>query len=149
MDNKQILHDWVERVWSHPDKRINSSAIYELFAENGIAYGVHNPDGSIVTGPAQFEAYFHSFTDSFKDVEMVIEDMIAEGDKVSCRCRLSLTHSGAPFFTGSPTLLQPSNKRVEITGITFVKIENGKIVEAWNQFDFLSMFLQLGAVQMV
>ena len=149
MNNKQILHDWVAKVWNHTDSKTNIDAIHQLFAEEGIAYGVHNADGTVVKGPKQFEEYFRTFTDSFKDVEMVIEDMIAEDDKVSSRCKLSMTHSGKPFSTGTPNPIAPSGKRIEITGITFVRIEDGKVVEAWNQFDFLSMFMQLGAIQML
>jgi len=33
---------------------------------------------------------------------------------------------------------------VEFTGMTFVRIHNGKIVEAWNNFDFMTMYKQVG-----
>ncbi|HEX8177354.1 MAG TPA: ester cyclase [Pyrinomonadaceae bacterium] len=32
------------------------------------------------------------------------------------------------------------------SGMTIVRVENGKIAEAWNNFDFMSMFRQLGAL---
>ncbi len=35
---------------------------------------------------------------------------------------------------------------MEITGITIVRMRDGKIVEAWNNFDFMSMFRQLEAL---
>jgi predicted ester cyclase len=35
---------------------------------------------------------------------------------------------------------------MEITGMTIVRVRDGKIIEAWNNFDFMSMFKQLGAL---
>jgi predicted ester cyclase len=35
---------------------------------------------------------------------------------------------------------------VEITGMVIVRIENGKIVEAWNNFDFMTLYTQVGLV---
>jgi predicted ester cyclase len=36
---------------------------------------------------------------------------------------------------------------VEFTGISILRVENGKIVEAWNNFDFMKMHQQLGALK--
>jgi predicted ester cyclase len=35
---------------------------------------------------------------------------------------------------------------VEFTGMTIVRIRDGKIIEAWNNFDFMTMFQQVGAI---
>jgi predicted ester cyclase len=35
---------------------------------------------------------------------------------------------------------------MEITGITIERIEDGKIVETWNNFDQLGMMRQIGAM---
>jgi predicted ester cyclase len=35
---------------------------------------------------------------------------------------------------------------VEFTGICIVRVRDGKIIEAWNNFDFMSMFQQVGAL---
>ena len=35
---------------------------------------------------------------------------------------------------------------MEITGISIVRIKDGKIVEGWNNFDFMTMYKQLGAI---
>jgi len=42
-----------------------------------------------------------------------------------------------------------TNREVEFTGMTFARVRDGQIVEAWNNFDFMSMFQQLGALQTV
>jgi predicted ester cyclase len=42
----------------------------------------------------------------------------------------------------------PTNKPVEFTGLTIVKVKDGKIVEAWNQFDFMKMYTQIGVLKL-
>jgi len=34
----------------------------------------------------------------------------------------------------------------EFTGIAIVRVKDGKIIEAWNNFDFMKMYKQLGAI---
>ena len=41
-----------------------------------------------------------------------------------------------------------TQKRVQFTGMGFVRIVDGKLVEAWNNFDQLGMFQQLGVVNL-
>jgi predicted ester cyclase len=40
----------------------------------------------------------------------------------------------------------PTNQPLEFTGMTIVRLEDGKIAEAWNEFDFMKMYSQLGAL---
>ena len=76
----------------------------------------------------------------FPDYKTVIEDLIAEGDKVAVRIRMSGTHTGS--FMGIP----PTGKKVEFTGMYIARIENGMIVEHWGEEDGVSLMRQLGAI---
>jgi len=38
-----------------------------------------------------------------------------------------------------------SNRPIEFTGITILRVKDGKIVEAWNNFDFQALSKQIGA----
>ena len=64
--------------------------------------------------------------------------MIAEGDKVVARCSVSGMHTGEQLGFAA------TNAPVQFEGIAIVRIKDGKIVEAWNQFDFMAMNRQLG-----
>jgi predicted ester cyclase len=66
--------------------------------------------------------------------------MIAEGDKVAARCSVRATHTGDHL--GVPA----SNAPVIFDGIAIVRIADGKFVESWNSFDFLTMNKQIGAL---
>ena len=72
------------------------------------------------------------------DAAVVVEDLVAEGDRVAARCSVRGKHEGE--LLGRAATQSP----VEFSGITIVRIDNGKIVEAWNNFDFMTMYKQTG-----
>lgn len=78
----------------------------------------------------------------FPDYQTIIDDMIAEGDKVAARIKMTGTHSGE--FMGIP----PTGRRISFTGIYFARIAGGKIVEHWGEEDGVSLLQQLGVLKM-
>jgi predicted ester cyclase len=66
--------------------------------------------------------------------------MIAEGDLVASRCSVRGKHLGHSLGFAA------TNAPVEFTGMAITRIRDGKIVEAWNNFDFMKMYKQLGAI---
>jgi predicted ester cyclase len=74
----------------------------------------------------------------FPDYQTVIDDLIAEGDKVAARITMSGTNTGS--FMGIP----PTGKHVSFTGIYIARVANGKIVEHWGEEDSVSLLQQLG-----
>lgn len=78
---------------------------------------------------------------SFPDMQVMTEDLIAEGDKIVERWTQTQTHTGAPFMN-----IPPSNKSIAFTGISIYRIANGKIVEHWANMDMFGMLAQMGAI---
>ncbi|HYE14316.1 MAG TPA: ester cyclase [Pyrinomonadaceae bacterium] len=138
-ENKALLRRWFEEVWN----KGRSDAIDEMFAEEGVAHGLADASGAELRGPAHFREFHRSFRDAFPDICVTVEDVIAEGDLVTGRCSVCGVHRGAGLG------FDATERPVEFTGISIVRVRDGKIVEAWNNFDFLAMFQQLGAVQTV
>ncbi len=70
----------------------------------------------------------------------MIEDQIAEGDKVATRGTFTGTHKGD--LAG----IAPTGKTVSVS-VTFIdRFEGDKLAENWINFDELAMLQQLGAV---
>ena len=135
-ENKALIRRWFEEVWN----KGREEAIDEMFAAEGIAHGLVEEGDAIMRGPVDYKPFFRKFRSAFPEIEVVVEDAVAEGDKVAARCTVRGKHQSDSLgfaATGKPT---------EFTGITIVRIERGKIVEAWNNFDFMTMFKQLGAL---
>jgi steroid delta-isomerase-like uncharacterized protein len=135
-ESKDVVHRWFEEVWNAG----RVEAIDELFAEDGIAHGLSDQGGDL-RGPEGFKPFFNRFHSAFPDLQVVIEDAVAEGEKVAVRCRVQGKHTGEGL--GFAATHQP----VAITGMSFVRVRDGKIVEAWNNFDFMTLFQQLGVIQ--
>ncbi len=81
------------------------------------------------------------FTTSFSDVEITLEDLIAEGDKVVTQMIFRGTHTGE--FLG----IQPTGKRVAVDEIQIMRIEAGRIVERRSVLDMISLLVQIGATE--
>jgi len=133
-ENKAVLRRWFDEVWNNA----RADVIEELFDENGIAHGLSDDPSNPIRGPRDYRPFYEAFRQGFPNLKVTIEDMVAEGDKVAARCSVRGTHEG--HFLGREATQSP----VEITGITIVRIDNGKIVEAWNNFDFMTLYKQVG-----
>ncbi|HEY3136150.1 MAG TPA: ester cyclase [Blastocatellia bacterium] len=132
-DRMTIAHEWFEQVWNQGQVE----AIDRLFAEDGVAHGLVDAQGSELRGPAGYKPFFHTFREAFPDIRVIVEDAIVEGDKVAARCVVRGTHLGHNLGFAA------TGNRVEFTGMTFLRVRDGQIVEAWNNFDFATMNTQL------
>lgn len=87
-----------------------------------------------------YVSHFPMYTAAFPDMGIVVDDVVAEGDRVAIRWTLTGTHNGE--LMGIP----PSGKKVTCPAITIQRIADGKIVEGWTNFDALGMLQQIGAI---
>ena len=85
------------------------------------------------------KAFVTGFKKAIPDAQLKIAFQVAEGDKVVTRYAWSGTHQGEYF--GVPA----TGKRVNWTAMVAFKIADGKISEAWLNYDLLGVMQQLGA----
>lgn len=142
MTNVEFVRKWFDEVWN----KQNEKAIYEMFASNGIAHGLMDEEGKEIVGPEKFSIFFKKFIQSFPDIHVSLEDTVNEGEKIVSRCTVSFTHKGDSFRISDTKEVGPSGKKIEFTGMAMVIIRNGQIAEAWNNFDFLAMYMQMGVL---
>lgn len=107
------------------------------FAPNAVIHNSGAPDPLNVEGFKQFGAVFAT---AFPDGKLIIEDLIAEGDKVVSRVTYRGTHTGD--MMGIP----PTGKPVAVPAMLIDEFADGKIVESWRLFDQMAMMQQLGLV---
>ena len=116
------------------------SVVDELIAPDYVLHNPGVPKGELRGLEAYKEQWVSMFRTAFPDLRIVIEDQVAEGDKMASRYTGSGTHQGE--LRGFP----PTNNRVEVTGTITSRIVEGKIVEEWNNIDSMGMMQQLGIV---
>ena len=130
-ENKAIVRREIEEVFSAQG---DLDVAYEIFAPE---YVGHPED---VRGPEGAKEMARMYRNAFPDVQLSIEDQVAEGDKVVTRWIGSGTHQGEMMG------IAPTGNQVRVDGMTISRIEDGKIVEEWDIYDALGMMQQLGAI---
>jgi steroid delta-isomerase-like uncharacterized protein len=137
-DVKTLVHRWFEEVWNQG----REESIDELLAKDGRIFGLGESDAE-VRGPYGFKPFFRNLRNSFSDLHIRIEDIIAEGDKAAVRIVMEGTHSGGGLG------IAPTGRRVRIAGIVIISSAEGKLVAGWNSWDQLGLLRQLGAIPSV
>ena len=128
----RLMDRWVEQT------RGKRTATHDLVAEN---YHDHDPSNEQDTmGMDQLRAVVGMWRGGF-DMAFTVEDQISQGDRVATRWTWNATHTGD--FMGIPA----GGKKVAMTGTTTFRCrDDGKIAEAWWQYDRLGLMAQLGAL---
>ena len=134
-ENKAVVRRWFDEVWNQG----RADAIDELFAPDGVAHGLAGED---LHGPGGFKPFQAAFRSAFPDLRIEVGRMVAEGDMVAYDWTARGTHHG--HLMG----MAPTGRGASVGGMSIVRIRNGQIAEAWNVFDQLGMFQQLGAIQL-
>jgi steroid delta-isomerase-like uncharacterized protein len=74
------------------------------------------------------------------DCQITLEDTLCEGDRVAYRWVLTGTQTGP--LRGIP----PTGKRAVMSGMTIMRIADGKIVAGWHNYDMAGLLQQLGLI---
>lgn len=104
------------------------------FVEHEVAPGLEPTKDGVLE-------FFRMYTAAFPDLRFEAEDVLASGDKVVARVRVTGTHQGE--FMGMPA----TGKSIDAQAIDIVRFgDDGLAHEHWGVFDTMAMMEQLGAV---
>ncbi len=112
----------------------------ELYAPNYIDHVGRGPEPARVSGPEGIKQAVMQFRTAFPDLTYSVEEELAERDLVMTRFAARGTNLG-PFLGHKPT-----GRVVAYTGFDLNRIERGRIVESWVNYDALALLQQLGLV---
>ena len=129
-ENIALIRKYIEERWN----RRKLSLIDELVSADFI---LHTPSGDIDL--ATFKEAIRSYLESFPDSHVVIEDVLADGNRVAMRYAFSGTHSAE--FMG----IKATGKRTLCSGMAFYRIADERIAKGWFVEDTLGLLQQLGA----
>jgi steroid delta-isomerase-like uncharacterized protein len=127
----------VRRFWGVWEEG-NIGLVDELVAPDYVNHSPGIPDQP--EGPEGIKVLVSMIRGGMLDLRVVIDDMIAEGDRVAVRYTIEGTHEGELF--GVP----PTGRRLSIKSCTVEQVSDGKIREHWRVTDTLDMMQQLGAI---
>ncbi len=124
MSTSEFIRDWYDEVWN----KANEGFIDQMLHKEVIVHGL-DPVGT-TKGIQSFKDFYKNFRASFPDVKVAVTPLVSDAEFVTAWCNV--------------TARNVKGNTVTFSGITVAKYENGKMVEGWNNFDFLKMYQQLG-----
>jgi steroid delta-isomerase-like uncharacterized protein len=132
-DNETTIRTLIEEVWN----KGNFAATEELVAADAVDHDPARPP-DLPQGREGLKHAVSMYRSAFPDLRLTIDDLLAHEDKVVWRWHSEGTHSGE--FLG----LLPTNRHGSVTGISIARLEDGKVVESWSEWDNLGLLQQLG-----
>ena len=123
------------RAWEVIFNQRNLDALHEFYAADAVW---HQPDQDL-RGLEEVKRWLARPFEAFPNLNVGVEDSIAESDRVVIRYTSRGTHQGETAGLGPPT-----GRQIELEGLAMVRFEESKIVEFWDRFDTLSLLQQLG-----
>jgi steroid delta-isomerase-like uncharacterized protein len=132
-NNKAVLRRLIEEAFN----KGNLSVVDALLATDWVYHGI---EGMELKGRDGFKQFVSMYRTAFPDLQITIDDMIAEGDKVA----EIATFRGT--FKGSLMGIPPTGKQCTGKIMAASRFQDGKEAEVIEIFDRLSMFQQLGVI---
>lgn len=131
-DLERVARRWIEEIW----RPGNLAAFHELHApgfrdRSSAGRGDTHDD---------YRRMLEAFYVAFPDFHTAIEDLLVDESlgSVAIRWTARGTHRG-PYLG-----VVPSGRTIGFAGIEIIRIEGGRIVERWGEWDGMSLLAQLG-----
>ena len=112
------------------------SVVDETVADGAVSHDPAQPEE--LSGPEGQKQLTQMYRTAYPDLQVTVEEQFSDGDLVCTRWKAEGTNDGE--LAGMP----PTGKSISITGISIDKVQDGKVVEAWNHWDNAGMMQQLG-----
>lgn len=129
--NKDLIRANTEDFWN----KQNIAAYDKYYTTDFI---IHHAEGD--QNREQDKKLCQAFFTAFPDLRFMLDELVAEGDKVALVWTANCTHKGE--FMGIPA----TGKRIKFKGIDVYRIADGKIAEVWASMDNLGMMQQVGVI---
>ena len=129
--NKALVRRYYEQVLTGRDRQL----LDELLDRSFVSHVAGGPDVMVDGYIAAVDATLAAFA----DLEVRVDDQIAESDKVATRWSATGTHTGT--FAG----IAGTGRLITVTGIHVHRIAGGRLVEHWEELNLLGALRQMRA----
>ena len=129
-DNRELVERLRERLIATRDPGV----VDEFFAPGFVS---HNMPPGFPQGPDGVKRFLELF-EPVGDLDVAIDETISEGDRIAVATTTSGVHDVELFG------IAPTGRRLSVTGIDLLRIEDGLIVEHRGLTDTVGLMRQLG-----
>ena len=130
-ENRELVRRMHAELFASGDIEV----LDQFFADEFIS---HNMPPGLEQGRDGVRSFFTVLRDGLDDIEVTIDELVAEGDRVAVATTTTGRH------TGQLLGIEPTGRTVSFTGIDMVRIEDGRIVEHRGLTDTVGLLRQLG-----
>jgi predicted SnoaL-like aldol condensation-catalyzing enzyme len=127
----ELLRRWYEDVWNRKD----SAAIHTYMAPGCVLRNPGGPGGAY-RSPEDFAAFHAAMLRDFPDMVVTVHQVVESGPMAVARWSATAT-PGGPASGAEP---------LTITGMSMVRVEDGSVVEAWDEWDRYGFCIACGLV---
>ncbi len=127
--NKELVRGFYERL-NAADLDVIDVAVSDDFVD-------HEEMPGLEPNKAGVRALFEMFHAAFENAKFEVDDLIAEGDKVSARIRMTGTHRAE--FMGIPA----TGRTIDVGVADYFRLADGIVVEHWGVMDTGALMQQL------
>lgn len=125
------------RYFDEVINRRRLEVIDELFAPR---YREHDPANAVDTrGPDGVRAEVAATLRALPDLEETVDDLVVDGDRVAVRWTMRGSHDGMLMD------IAPTNRPIEVGGMVIFRFEDGRIAEAWWNWNVHGLLRQVRA----
>ena len=129
-DNSGLVLRWFDEVWNQR----RAETIDELMTAQSVCYTDQGP----MRGTEEFRALqYRPLLEAFPDLHVAVDGILADGDDVVVRWTANGTHSGAGLPIG------PTMKPAVFTGISWIRVRDGKFAEGWQSSNIATVIREL------
>jgi len=129
---EQANIDKVKRFYAEVWTKGNLAVADETFAADYVRHDLR--PGNALPGPEGQKKIAAGFHESFTDIQMVPDFVLADGEYVTARWRITATH-------------KQSGRKLDFRGVNIFRFQNGKVVEIWNHRDDLGFREQMAGLE--
>ena len=113
-DRKAVVESFLDEAYNKGNLAVGD----EWITEDTVMY---TPGGDVIKGLEGWKLYAQVFLTALSDINLTVEETIAEGDTVVARWTASARHSGD--LSGIP----PTNKQLTLRGVAIYRFEGDKM----------------------
>ena len=131
----QTIHEFVNNLfvaWNSHDVE----QAEKFYAENYV--GVDVAQAVPQQGRAGFRSFFTQYLNAVPDFRFIVDDIIAEGNRVAVEWNVCGTHRGALMN------IPPTGKSIASRGVSLFTVENDRIQQATYVWDLAGLLRNLG-----
>ena len=134
--SEQSNRELIVRHFDEIFNRGNLAFVEEAYTENAIIHDAILPN--VPAGPGGIRRYVRTYGEPVPDIHFEVQELIADGDTMAAQWIASGTQVGT--LLGLPS----TGRRVEASGVSVYRMEEGRIAEAWVYWDVIALLKSLG-----